>query len=272
VVSIFTYRDERKLFALIATIIVVAIVALVQIETSRSGKASPITSSLASVSAYLEFGVSFIANGARNIAGGLASAPKYAGENAALRDKVGRLERANARMTEIIARYPDEAALDRLKIARPDGIEATVVGYDPEDAVRIVTIDRGTLANVRIDDGVVSPAGVVGRVIDAGPLSSRVLLVTEVTSRLPAVVQRGRWWAIAVGTHGRVKLQYVSQDAKLKVGDRVVTGEGRSFHAGELIGRISQIVPSAAGALDKTAIVEPAVAFGRLSNVVVLPK
>ncbi len=271
-VSIFTYRDERKLFALIATIIVVALVALVQIEFARSGKSSPLSTVVASTSTYLLFALSAIGNGARDLVSGIASAPRLYPENAALRARIRTLEATNARLTEAVSRYPDETAVDRLMAARPGGIAATVVGYDPEGAVRIVTIDRGSLAHVHADDGVISPAGVVGRVIDVGPLSSRVLLVTESTSRLPAVVQRGRWWAIAVGTHARVKLQFVSQDAKLKVGDRVVTGEGRSFHAGELIGRISRVVPSAAGALDQTAIVEPAVQFGRLSRVVVIPK
>ena len=95
--------------------------------------------------------------------------------------------------------------------------------------------------------------------------------MTDATSKLPAVVQRGRWWAIAVGTSTRVKLQYVSQDAKLKVGDRVVTGEGRSFHAGVLIGRIKQVEPAAAGALDQTAVVQPAADLSALSRVLVLP-
>ncbi|MBV9407828.1 MAG: rod shape-determining protein MreC, partial [Candidatus Eremiobacteraeota bacterium] len=95
---------------------------------------------------------------------------------------------------------------------------------------------------------------------------------TDATSKLPAVVQHGRWWAIAVGTSTRLKLQYVSQDAKLKVGDRVVTGEGRSFHAGVLIGRIIQVEPEPAGALDQTAIVQPAVDLSALSRVLVLPQ
>jgi len=122
------------------------------------------------------------------------------------------------------------------------------------------------------DDGVVTGDGVVGRVVEADPLSSKVLLVTDATSKLPAVVQKGRWWAIAVGTTTRVKLQYVSQDAKLHVGDRVVTGEGRSFHAGVLIGRIRQLEPAAAGALDQSAIVQPAVDLSALSRVLVLPQ
>ncbi len=249
-----------------------ALVALVQIEFARSGKSSPISGLIGAVSTYMLAGASFVGNGLRNLTSGIGSAPHLYAENAALRERVRRLEATNASLTETVARYPDEAALDRLRAARPGGIAASVVGYDPENVLRIVTIDKGSLAHVRTDDGVISGAGVVGRVIDVGPLSSRVLLVTEVTSRLPAVVQRGRWWAIAVGTHARIKLQFVSQDAKLKIGDRVVTGEGRSFHAGELIGRISRLVPAAAGALDQTAIVEPAVQIGRLHDVVVVPK
>jgi cell shape-determining protein MreC len=104
------------------------------------------------------------------------------------------------------------------------------------------------------------------------PISSKVLLVIDAASKLPAVVQRGRWWAIAVGTQTRIKLQYISQDAKLRRGDVVVTGEGRSFHAGTPIGRIAQISPPNAGALDQTAVVEPAVSFGSLSRVLVLAK
>jgi cell shape-determining protein MreC len=70
----------------------------------------------------------------------------------------------------------------------------------------------------------------------------------------------------------RVKVQYLSQDAHLKIGDRIVTGEGRSFHAGILVGTISRIEPMPAGALDQSAIIEPAVSFGSLDHVLVLPK
>ncbi|HZW53056.1 MAG TPA: rod shape-determining protein MreC, partial [Candidatus Elarobacter sp.] len=185
-------------------------------------------------------------------------------ENAVLRTQ-------NDELRERLARIPAAQDIAAAKLAHPDGIEATVIGYDPEAALHVITIGRGAKDGVHRDDGVVTGAGVVGRVVEVSPLSSKVLLVTDATSKLPAVVQHGRWWAIAVGTSTRVKLQYVSQDAKLHVGDRVVTGEGRSFHAGVLIGRIKQIEPVSAGALDQTAIVQPAADLGALSHVVVLP-
>ena len=138
--------------------------------------------------------------------------------------------------------------------------------------VRYLDAEGDAAVGVRRDDGVVTGEGVVGRVIEVSPLSSKVLLVNDPTSKLPAVVQRGRWWAIAVGTSSRVRLQYVSQDAKLRIGDRVVTGEGRSFRAGVLIGRVKELAPFSAGALDQTAIVQPAVDVSALSRVLVLPQ
>jgi len=82
-------------------------------------------------------------------------------------------------------------------------------------------------------------------------------------------VQRGRWWGIATGADGTIGLRYVSQDARLRPGDRVVTGNGRSFRAGIPLGLVSTVVfPS--GALYKSAAIDPAVDFGRLEHVVVL--
>ena len=48
---------------------------------------------------------------------------------------------------------------------------------------------------------------VVGTVTEVDPLSSKVLLINDPTSRLTAQVQTGRWWAIAVGTLTRLKLR-----------------------------------------------------------------
>nr|MDQ6925847.1 rod shape-determining protein MreC [Candidatus Eremiobacteraeota bacterium] len=213
-----------------------------------------------------------VVNGVRGGFTTVARTPGLAADNGRLRGENVSLRAQNDELRERLARAPAANDLAAAKLAHPDGIEATVIGYDPEVSMRIVTIDRGSKDGVRRDDGVVTGAGVAGRIVEVGPFSSKVLLVTDATSKLPAVVQHGRWWAIAVGTSTRVKLQYVSQDAKLRVGDRVVTGEGRSFHAGVLIGRIKQIEPVSAGALDQTAIVQPAADLSALSHVVVLPQ
>jgi len=271
VVPIVTNRDERKLFALIGAVILAALIALLQLDFARAGRTSPLTVTVTSVSTYVQLAAAWVVNGVRGIADVVVRTPGLAAENGRLRAQNEALLRNNDELSERLARIPAAQDVAAAKLAHPDGIEATVIGYDPEAATHVITIDRGAKDGVHRDDGVVTGRGVVGRIVEVSPLSSKVLLVTDATSKLPAVVQKGRWWAIAVGTSTRVKLQYVSQDAKLHVGDRVVTGEGRSFHAGVLIGRIKQIEPAAAGALDQTAIVQPAADLGALSRVVVLP-
>jgi len=251
---------------------VAALIALLQLDFARAGRTSPLTLTVTSLSAYAQLAVATVVNGARNAWSTVARTPSLAADNARLRAENAALRARDDELDEALARVPAEASLAQAKLAHPDGIAATVIGYDPEATLRLITIDRGIKDGIRRDDGVVTGEGVVGRVVEVDPLSSKVLLVTDATSKLPAVVQKGRWWAIAVGTTTRVKLQYVSQDAKLHVGDRVVTGEGRSFHAGVLIGRIRQIEPAAAGALDQTAIVQPAVDLSAISRVVVLPQ
>ncbi len=249
-----------------------ALVAFLQLEFARAGRTSPLTMTVTSVSTYLQLAVATVVEGVRSGWQTVARTPGLAAENARLRAETAQLRARDDELDEALARVPADASLARAKLAHPDGIAATVIGYDPESTLRLVTIDRGMKDGIARDDGVVTGDGVVGRIVEVDPLSSKVLLVTDAGSKLPAVVQKGRWWAIAVGTATRVKLQYISQDAKLRVGDRVITGEGRSFHAGVLIGRIREIEPAAAGALDQTAIVQPAADLSALSRVVVLPQ
>jgi rod shape-determining protein MreC len=272
VVPIFTYRDDRKLFAVAGAILIAALLALLQLDFIRSGRASPLTLIVTSLGAWVQLAATTATNGVRDAATTIARTPQLERDDVALRARVEQLERENGTLNETLARVPAEAALLRAQAAQPAGLTASVIGFDPENALHVITIDRGAKDHLQDDDGVMTGDGVVGRVIEVDPLSSKVLLINDPTSRLPAQVQRGRWWAIAVGTLTRVKLRFISQDATLRVGDRVVTGEGRSFHAGVLIGRISSLEPMNAGALDQSAIVDPAVDLAALTRVLVVRK
>ena len=113
--------------------------------------------------------------------------------------------------------------------------------------------------------------GAVGRVEAVGPFSSTVVLMTDYTSQIPAVVREGRWWGIARGNLSSVRFDYVSQDARLRLGEVVVTGEGRSFHAGVPIGTIVR-VDRGVSSLYQSASLKPAVDLDALDRVVVVPK
>jgi rod shape-determining protein MreC len=249
-------------------VIVAAIVALIQLESAKSGKPSVIAVAVTSTAVFAQEAVAGIGDSARGLQTTLGDAPNLYHINATLRTENAALAAENARLREALAEAPDLRAILEAAAHRP-GIVANTVGFDPESATRSIVIDRGGDAGVRRDMGVIDADGVVGRVVAVEPQTATVLLVTDGASKVPAVVQRGRFWGIATGTGTRIRMQYVSQDAKLKRGDPVVTGEGRSFHAGLLIGRVAR-VDHPDGALYQTAIVEPAVAFGRLAHVLVL--
>ncbi|MHB8147118.1 MAG: rod shape-determining protein MreC [Vulcanimicrobiaceae bacterium] len=255
---------------MIAIIIVAALLALVQINAQRSGTASPLATAGMSVVALAESATTAVLDSASSTATTVLSLPRLSKENAALRAQNRALTRENAQLHELAAAYAGEVSV-RPVVAFYHGIEARVIGFPPENEERTVTIDRGSNAGIRKDEGVVATNGVVGRVASVTPFSSTVVLITDYTSRLPAVVRHGRWWGIARGNVSSVRMEYIPQDAALKIGDVVVTGEGRSFHAGVPIGTIIKIERGDA-ALYQTAIVRPAVTLGALDRVVVVPR
>ena len=265
------YRAERKLFALIGIIIVAASLVLIQITAARKGNDGPIIKAGSSLVALVENVTATLIAGVREAGTTILMIPHLESDNSSLRTANEQLEVQNARLYELVAAYQQEIAMRPVVDRFTDGIEARVIGFPPEDEARTVTIDRGSRDGVTRDDGVVASSGVVGRIQDVGPFSSTVVLLTDYTSRIPAIVRTGRWWGIARGNLTSVRLEYISQDATLRVGNVVVTGNGRSFASGIPIGTIVEIDRNDA-ALYQTAVLKPAVDLGALDRVVVLPK
>lgn len=267
----FTYRDERRLFAVISIIIVMALVALVQVSAARAGTPSPLTTAATSTAFVIEVAVSATVSAVRGTGQAVINLPGLAHDNADLRAQNRQLEEENSRLHELVAAYAGATGLQPRLAEYPRAVQARVVGYPPEGGVQSVTIDKGTRNGIVRDDGVLAADGVVGRIVEAGPFTSKVNLITDFTSTIPAIVQRGRYWGVANGNQSSLRLNYVSQDAPLRVGDRVVTGEARSFHSGALIGTIEKI-EHGDSSLYQTAVLKPAVDLNRLDRVIVVPK
>lgn len=265
------YRDEHKLVAVIGVIIVAALVALLQISALRNGTTSPLTAAGGTVLTGVQNGVSAVAGALGGAAGALVSLPHLSADNRDLAARNDALQAENARLQEQLDAYRQLAALRPAMATYPKAVPARAIGFPPENESRSITIDRGSRAGVHKDDGVIAAAGVVGVVSDVEPFSSHVRLITDYTSRLPAVVRRGRFWGIARGNLTSVRMEYVSQDAPLRVGDVIVTGEARSFHSGAVIGTVTAVERGDA-ALYQTAVVKPAVDLGAIDRVIVVAK
>jgi rod shape-determining protein MreC len=246
------------------------LLALIQIGAQRAGSVSPIATVAGSFFGLAESAISAVAGGARALGKSVVSLPQLERDNAQLRDRNRRLTQRNFLLEERAASYAAQSAV-RPIAERYRGVEARVIGFPPENESKAVTIDRGSNAGIHREDGVLAAGGVVGRVVAVAPFTSAVMLATDYTSRIPAIVARGRWWGIARGNLGSIVVDYIEQDAPLRVGDVVVTGEGRSFHSGLPIGTVTEI-ERGNSTLYQTAILKTSVDLGALDRVVVIPQ
>ena len=85
--------------------------------------------------------------------------------------------------------------------------------------------------------------GLIGRVVDIGVRSSRVLLIDDLNSRIPVVVGPDRERAVLAGDNSlRPKLIYLAANAQVRQGARIMTsGQGGVFPPGIQIGAVSSI-------------------------------
>ena len=83
--------------------------------------------------------------------------------------------------------------------------------------------------------------GLIGRITEIGGWSARVLLITDLNSKIPVILEGTRSHAILSGDNSpRPYLKYLPKAAQVNVGDRVVTaGHDGVFPAGLAVGRVS---------------------------------
>lgn len=127
---------------------------------------------------------------------------------------------------------------------------------------RSVLITAGEEQKIAEDSPVINESGLVGRVIDVGKKTARVLLLSDVNSRIPVVSEKSREHSIASGTNGdALSLLYTPETSNLKVGEKIVTsGDGGVLPPGLPVGIVTKI--------EKTGVtVKPFVDWYRLEFV-----
>lgn len=165
-------------------------------------------------------------------------------ENALLREENERLLRwqAAARLLEA----ENDALKDLLNYVpdpRASFVTARVVADTGGAFAHSVLITAGGRELVEKGQAVVSGQGLVGRVAEAGKRSSRVLLVTDINSRIPVVVGAGRLRGILAGDNtDRPKILYLRTPGAVSPGDRVMTsGAAGAFPPGLPVGVVTSV-------------------------------
>jgi rod shape-determining protein MreC len=165
--------------------------------------------------------------------------------------------------------------LDFTKDVTFQSIPARVVARDPSVWFNSLIINRGSTSGVDLDMPVVTPEGIVGRVVGVGPVSAQVILITDERSAAGAVVgQLGQSNAIGsvrgYGKNGLLEMRYVSGLETVNVGDYVVTtGQDRIYPPGLSVGAVVEVIPGSA-TTPHTIRVKPGARLDSIQEVAVL--
>lgn len=164
-------------------------------------------------------------------------------ENAALREQNARLQH-----WQVVARRleAENAALSQLLNMAPEPDIHYVTGRVVADSggafVRSVLLNAGANQGVAKGQAALTGDGLVGRVTEVGRRSARILLITDINSRIPVVTEDSRMRAVLAGDNtAQPRLLYLPDDAEVQVGTRIVTsGHGGVFPPGLPVGMVSR--------------------------------
>ncbi|MDF1732936.1 MAG: rod shape-determining protein MreC [Minwuia sp.] len=184
-----------------------------------------------------------------------------------------RLRQENARLLhwQAVARAleRDNAQYRRLLNVRARSdvtyITARVVGESGGPFVKTLLLAAGERDGVEPDQAVVSELGLVGRITEAGRNAARILLITDLNSRIPVMLEGSRRRAILSGDNsGRPLLAFLEAEAEVQPGDRVVTsGHGGMLPPGLVVGVVASVT-------ENQVRLRPFVDLARLERVNVL--
>ena len=156
-------------------------------------------------------------------------------ENARLlakQNELGELERKVARYEELLHAQTDPTVAS---------VAARVIADASGPFVHTVLINAGHNQGIAKGQAVVDELGLIGRVIASGNRSARILMLTDLNSRIPVMVEGVNLKAILTGDNSvRPILEYLPSGARIPAGARVVTTpDGGVFPPGIAVGTVA---------------------------------
>lgn len=179
--------------------------------------------------------------------------------------KQDELLQENARLTTLLnLKQSWTVPSDRILFCR-------VIGRSPAAWNRAVLIDKGTRQGVRLNGLAMAESFLAGKVIEAGPRVSKVLLITDPNSKIGVLIQRTRQAGILYGTAvGECRMKYISTSAEVRAGDVVETaGVGGFFPKGLAVGTVDRCWKEP-GQMYQVASVKPMTDLSRMEEVALI--
>jgi len=263
--------DIRRRTGYLFLAVVVAHVILISTQVTTRRGVPMLQEAVFGVFSEVQRGANTVATGVRNSWQNYFALQQVQEENEQLKQQISALQIRLQQERNLAQQSESLQKLLQLKTATELMTTAgSVIAGSASPEFRTITVDKGTSEGVHADMAVISPAGVVGRIIQPSARASKVQLLIDRNAAAGALVERTRAQGVAVGTGtDELRMDYVSGSADVKAGDAVVTsGIDGIYPKGFVIGQI-QSVRRGAGQYS-SIVIRPAVDFSALEAVLIV--
>jgi len=218
-----------------------------------------------------ERGVVWIQNSSRNVWHNYFYLRGVRAENRQLKEQIEQMRLEQVRLSEDAAqarRLQNLLGFKEQFIAKT--VAAQVIGSSGSDLSRIVYIDKGEDRGIKRDMAVITADGIVGKVLLVYPSESQVLLISDQSSGVGAILDKSRLQGVLRGApNGEVTLERVMSDEQVQPGETVLTSGGdQIFPKGLPIGSVTKVAPGKD--LFLNIKIKPATDLSKLEEVLVL--
>jgi rod shape-determining protein MreC len=165
-------------------------------------------------------------------------------ENKRLKSENGRLKLENQFLRTELSTADRARALSQFQQRSPSRtLPARIIGNTTGSNSRVVYVDRGSNSGVQRGMGVITPDGIVGKVIDVFPTASQVQLMTDATFGAGVISQKNRVHGVLKGRgEPTCIIEGVQNEEKVDPGEWFFTsGEDRVFPKGLPVGQVSVV-------------------------------
>lgn len=239
-----TKQQSTGLRPLIVLCLVSVLLLTFYIREGQSGPIHAVRAGVTTITSPLRFAGSVVAapfNAIGNVFSNLTAS----------QETLSDLQEENARLTAQVAELAEakntaERLQELVGLQSSYNFESTaarIIGGSSDAWTQCVTIDKGSLDGLELGMPVCNAYGVIGQIIEIAPNVSTVLLINDETSGVSAMDQRSRAQGMVRGQpDGTLRLEYVSTDDDVQVGDIVITsGLGGVFPKGLPIGTVTSV-------------------------------
>jgi rod shape-determining protein MreC len=268
---------KKKLFLLLLVTIVILIV--IGVSSRKNSKINYLASAFNFIMSPLQQFTSYTADKVDELTGYFGDVKTLREENKKLKERVELLEDEVRKLESY--REKNEELKEALNIKEQfndfEFCGADIIARDAGNWFNVFTINVGSKDGVSESDIVIAQNALVGRVMSADIMSSKVISIIDVDSTVSARIVRTRDLVVVKGDlklkdDGLCRIEYIEPHIDISVGDTIETsGLGGIYPKGIVIGEVKE-VRQINNELNRYAIIEPAVDFKRIEEVYVLKR